>query len=75
LKTPIITVSWPSAEILSKRWLNGVDVEIATYESLSEPFLEKWLPRIRLPYIPGELSLPGQVAPGEICNQSAQHYQ
>ena len=33
------------------------------------------LPRIGLPYVPGELSLPGQVAPGEICNQNAKHYQ
>jgi hypothetical protein len=50
-------------------------VEIVTYEGLSEPFLEKWLPRIGLPYVPGELSLPGQVAPGEICNQNAKHYE
>jgi hypothetical protein len=52
-----------------------VDVELITYEGLSEPFLEKWLPRIGLPYVPGELSLPGQVAPGEICTQNAKHYQ
>jgi len=53
---------------------NKVDVEIITYEGLSEPFLEKWLPRIGLPYVPGQLSLPGQAAPGEICNQNAKHY-
>ena len=44
-------------------------------QGLSEPFLERWLPRIGLPHVPGELSLPGQVVPGEICNQNAKHYQ
>jgi hypothetical protein len=67
----LVAISRNIIEALAQR----VDVELITYEGLSEPFLEKWLPRIGLPYVPGHLSLPGQIAPGEICNQNAKHYQ
>ncbi len=51
-----------------------VQLEIITYEGLTEPFLAGWLPRIGLPYVPGNLSLPGQHTSNEICNQNAKHY-
>ena len=51
-----------------------VQLEIITYEGLSELFLSEWLPRIGLPYVGGGLSLPGQHTSNEICNQNAKHY-
>ena len=51
-----------------------VQLEIITYEGLSEPFLAEWLPRIGLPHVGGGLSLPGQIAPDTISNQNGKHY-
>ena len=53
----------------------GVNLEILTYEGLSESFLKQWLPRIGLGYTPGILDLPGQDSPAEIENQNFKHYQ
>ena len=51
-----------------------VQLEIITYEGLSEPFLAEWLPRLGLPHVGGGLSLPGQIAPDTISNQNGKHY-
>jgi len=66
----IVAISRNIVEALAQR----VELELITYEGLSEPFLKQWLPRIGLPYVPGHLSLPGQHASSEICNQNAKHY-
>lgn len=52
---------------------SGVELEIVTYEGLSEPFLATWLPRIGLPYKCGSILLPGQPLT-EIANQNGKHY-
>ncbi|GIW83172.1 MAG: hypothetical protein KatS3mg105_4979 [Gemmatales bacterium] len=67
----IVVIAKNITEALAQR----VDLEIVTYEGLTEPFLERWLPRIGLPYIAGPLSLPGQAVPKTIVNQNARHYQ
>ena len=67
----IVAIAANITEALAQR----VELEIITYEGLSEPFLRRWLPRIGLPYVPGPLSLPGQAAPATIRNQNARHYQ
>ena len=66
----IVAITRNMIEALAQR----VELEIITYEGLSEPFLKQWLPRIGLPYVPGHLALPGQHASNEICNQNAKHY-
>jgi hypothetical protein len=66
----IVAISRNMIEALAQR----VDLELITYEGLSEPFLKQWLPRIGLPYVTGHLALPGQHASSEICNQNAKHY-
>lgn len=53
---------------------SGAELEIITYEGLTEPFLKKWLPDIGLPYRPGPLAMPGQHAPSHIENQNLRHY-
>lgn len=66
----VVAITRNLVEALAQR----VDLELITYEGLSEPFLRQWLPRIGLPYVHGHLSLPGQHASNEICNQNAKHY-
>ena len=66
----VVAISRNIVEALAQR----VDLEIITYEGLSEPFLQQWLPRIGLAYVPGLLSLPGQIAPDTISNQNGKHY-
>lgn len=54
--------------------VEGVIPEIVTYEGLTEPFLAAWLPRIGLPYVPGEIILPGQIASSSIESQNEKWY-
>lgn len=56
------------------RGLEVDQVEVVTYEGITEEFLKEWLPRIGLQYAPGELYLPGQHAPTSIQNQNSKHY-
>jgi hypothetical protein len=52
----------------------NAELEVITYEGLTEPFLREWLPRIGLEYVPGALDLVGQHAPESIVNQNSKHY-
>lgn len=49
-------------------------IEIITYEGITEQFLKQWLPMIGLPYVPGPINLPGQGIFQEIIVQNAKHY-
>jgi len=53
----------------------GIRCEVVTYEGLTEPFLQAWLPMIGLPYVNGPLLLPGQLTTSDICNQNEKHYE
>ena len=54
----------------------AIELHIVTYEGLSEPMLESWLPTIGLPYSTGPLQLRGQHgAQNWITNENAKHYQ
>ena len=53
----------------------AIELHIVTYEGLSEPMLELWLPTIGLPYSTGPLQLRGQHgAQNWITNENAKHY-
>ena len=62
------------AQNLADALAAGIVPEVLTYEGLTEPFLAAWLPRIGLPYVPGEIVLPGQIAPSSIELQNAKWY-
>ncbi len=62
------------ADNLLHAFLEGIIPEVLTYEGLTEPFLAAWLPRIGLPYVPGEIILPGQIAPPRIELQNEKWY-
>lgn len=49
-------------------------VELLTYEGLSEAMLREWLPLVGLRYVAGPLQLDGQLAPPVIEPQNERHY-
>ncbi len=53
---------------------NNAELEIVTYEGLTEDALKDWLPSIGLPYVSGSLALDGQKAPDVIHDMNAKHY-
>ena len=62
------------AKNLSDSLAAGIVPEVLTYEGLTEHFLAAWLPRIGLPYVSGEITLPGQIAPPGIALQIEKWY-
>jgi hypothetical protein len=62
------------AQNLTDALAAGIVPEVLTYEGLTEQFLAAWLPRIGLPYVPGDIVLPGQIAPSKIELQNAKWY-
>jgi len=62
------------AKNLSDSLAAGIVPEVLTYEGLTEHYLAAWLPRIGLPYFPGAIVLPGQIAPPQIESQNEKWY-
>ena len=62
------------ADNIREATVSDTALDVITYEGLTEQFLQRWLPMIGLPYVPGPLELPGQIVPRHIWNQNGKHY-